>query len=180
MDLQKFTRQDTLIRQLPSWFRPTLGAVAVRRRRGSAPTESGAACMINALQVSHHAKRMRIGGLKVAYLDVAALTRVFGVSRVTVMRWEASGVLPAPFYTTKTFSGAESRIWTAGQIRAVVIVFNYLYAQGVTAIHSVAHKDVLKFIHPGSDAAVLHLKRQLARRYAGGIKEDTPDIQWET
>jgi hypothetical protein len=180
MDLRRFTKEDAIIRGLPSWFRPTLGAAGVRRRGGKAQADAGTALMIPEQRVATHAKTMRIGGMKVAYLDGAALTRVFGVSRATVVRWEEAGILPEPFTTTTTFSGRVSRVWAAGQVRAVVTVFNYLYAQGATAIHSVAHKDVLKFIHAGSEVALVQLKRQLARRYAGGIKEGTPDIQWET
>lgn len=180
MNLQRFTKEDAVIRSLPAWFRPTLGAAGARRRGGKTRADAGATLMIPEQRVSTHAKTMRIGGMKVAYLDVAALTRVFDVSRATVTRWEESGILPEPFTTTTTFSGMTSRVWVAGQIRAVVTVFNYLYAQGATVIHSVAHKDVLKFIHAGSEVAVVQLKRQLARRYAGGIKEGTPDIQWET
>jgi hypothetical protein len=161
---------------LPSWFTPPIQPLIKKAQQKKSGHKKSR--FINPQHIATYAKRMSVAGVPVKYLDVVGVSKVFKLTRFTLYLWIDAKIMPEPFYTVTTFAGAVSRLWTTSQIQATITVLNYLYSRGKINIRHDSNKDILKFIHIGSDMALDKLKRRIARAYQQRVMEKLPDIEW--
>lgn len=118
-------------------------------------------------------------GRTIRLYSIADLARAYKVPVRTVQRWYNSGILPPPYFAKRQLKTQRATpYWTRGQFRAIVLVLNDIFAQGIKSLHSDFLREHIAMMREGAAQAV-ERSAQVSTSEAIRKRSKVQTITWE-